>query len=299
MPVNFGIEERRILDLFKQNKTFIFEGQKYTIIFSGKPTCSKGEPKTDIYVRADSYTYKREFKISFKKANADFLENKINSERAAQLFGMNWADIIRNSTEQLKDSFLDKKLIYKKSFGRTEEGAITLGWKFELLNVESGQLSDKMKLTKKQVIDVYAGTNLDEDKRNAYVNGKIIRNSGIANYILFENAPIKTLQDAIDNLIAIDVYVKGNPNIYFACKALNYRTYAEKYDGDRPLSVYVNWFINKNNKLDNKICFDTPLMQGGNIVADKLLNALKSLNIKTTKDINNKNVENMDCVFDD
>ena len=299
MPVNFGIEEHRILDLFKQNKTFLFEGQKYTIIFSGKPTCGKGEPKTDIYVRADSDTYKREFKISFKKANADFLENKINSERAAQLFGVNWADIIRNSTEQLKDSFLDKKLIYKTSFGRTEEGAITLGWKFELLNVESGQLSDKMKLTKKQVIDVYAGTNLDENKRNAYVNGEIIRNSGVANYILFENAPIKTLQDAIDNLITIDEYVKGNPSIYFACKALNYRTYAKKYDGDRPLSVYVNWFINKNNKLDNKICFDTPLMQGGNIVADKLLNALKSLNIKTTKDINNKNVENIDCVFDD
>lgn len=298
MPVNFGIEEHRILELFKINKTFDFEGQKYKIIFSGKPTCGKGEPKTDIYVRADSDTYKREFKISFKKSNADFLENKINSDRAKQLFGINWADIIRKSTMQLKDSFLDKHLIYKKSFGRTEEGAITLGWKFELLNVESGQLSNKMQLTKKQVIDVYAGTNLDTDKKNAYVNGETIRNSGIANYILFEDAPIKTLQDTIDNLITIEKYVNENPDIFFACKALNYRTYVGKYDGDRPLSVYVDWFINKNNKLDGKICFDTPLMQGGNMIADKLFKALNTLNIKTTKDINNKNTENMNYVYD-
>lgn len=298
MPLEFGIEEHRILDLFKTDKTFEFEGQKYKIIFSGKPTCNKGEPKTDIYVRADSSTYKREFKISFKKANADFLENKINSDRASQLFGRNWADIIKKSTMQLKDSFINKPLIFKNKYGKTEEGSITLGWKFELLNVLSGQLSNKMKLTKKQVIDVYAGTNLEPNKKDANINGEIIKNSGIANYILIEDMPIKTLQDAINNLVTIEEYVNKNPDIYFACKALNYRTYVEKYDGDRPLAVYVNWYVNRNKKLDYEICFDTPLLQGGNAISEKLFDALETLKIKTTKDINIKNVQDTKIIYE-
>lgn len=36
-------------------------------------------------------------------------------------------------------------------------------------------------------MDVYSGTNLAANKKNASVNGKIIENSGIANYILITN----------------------------------------------------------------------------------------------------------------
>ena len=298
MPKNFSEEEHRILNLFAKNKTFDLEGQKYRILLSGKPTCGKGEPKTDIYVQAKSKTYNRELKISFKKANADFLENKISKERAIQLFGINWGDVIKKSTSSIMSSFIDKPLIYKSKLAKTEKGAITLGWKYELLNVLSGQLSGEVKLTHKQLVDVYAGTNLSIDKRNAEVDGNYIKNCGVANYILVEEKPIKTLQGAINSLISIDEYVRKNPKIYFACKALNYRSFAKKYDGDRPLSVYVDWFINKNNKLDYKICFDTPLMQGGNFVADKLILALDELKIKTTDDINNKNVSNPKIIYE-
>ena len=38
-----------------------------------------------------------------------------------------------------------------------------------------------MMLTEQQVIDVYSGSNLSEDKRNAYIDGKMIENSGVAN----------------------------------------------------------------------------------------------------------------------
>ena len=55
--------------------------------------------------------------------------------------------------------------IYKEAFKKTEKGAITLGWKFELLNKPAGELSGKMSLTKQQIYDVYAGTNLSEEKR--------------------------------------------------------------------------------------------------------------------------------------
>lgn len=127
-----------------------------------------------------------------KKQNADFLENKTNSERAEQLFGADWENIISNATLALQDEFLSRILIYKEKLGRTDKGAITLGWKFELLNVESGQLSGNMRLSREQMIDVYAGTNLKGDKRDAFVNGKQIPFSGVANYILLRILWFKT-----------------------------------------------------------------------------------------------------------
>lgn len=296
MSKEFSLEEKRVLSLFKIGDTFLFEGQKYKIILTGKPTCNKGEPKTDIYVRADSSMYKREFKISFKKENADFLENKISKERAIQLFGINWSDIIKKSTMQLYEEFSKKPLIFKNKLAKTEEGSITLGWKFELLNVQSGNLSNIMKLNKKQVIDVYSGTNLTKDKRDAIVDGNTIANSGIANFILYETHKIASLQDAINSLISIEEFANNNSNIYFACKALNYRSLTNKYDGDRPLSVYVDWSV-KNHKLFSKLVFDTPLMQGGNFAYDRLNKAMDELSIKNTNDINKNNVFNPNIIY--
>ena len=297
MSKEFGIDEHRILNLFKINSSFSFNNNKYTILNSGKPVCANGEPKTDIYVLAESYKDRIEIKISYKKKNADFLENKMSAERAEQLFGSNWSNIIKQSTTQLKKEFMSRPLVYLDSANHTEAGSITLGWKFELLNVKSGQLSDKMQLTQTQVIDVYAGTNLSIDKKNASVNGQIIKNCGVANYILFENVPIKTLQNAIDNLITIKDYVRENPDIFFACKALNYRTFKLKYDGDRPLSVSINWYINDNNKLDYKVLFNSPLKFGGNTTAFKLANALSQLGITNTTELNSKNLSEKVPIF--
>ena len=84
MAKTFGGAERFILSLFKAGATFTYHDVSYTVTKSGKPTCRKGEPKTDIYILAeDVHRNIAEFKISFKKQNADFLENKTNSERAS------------------------------------------------------------------------------------------------------------------------------------------------------------------------------------------------------------------------
>ena len=85
------------------------------------------------------------------RENADFIENKMSSERAAQLLGENWADIIERSTTAISERFEERMLIYKNKFKRTEKGSITLGWKFELLNKNNGELSGKMMLTEQQV----------------------------------------------------------------------------------------------------------------------------------------------------
>ena len=296
MAVTFSDAEKHICSLFSVGSQFKYKGTTYTVKFVGKPTCSHGEPKTDVYVNAASSSKIKEFKISFKKKNADFLENKTNKDRATQLFGPNWDSIIIKATSALQREFELRPLIYKKSHKKTEAGVITLGWKFELLNVNSGKLSGSMRLSRSQVVDVYAGTNLTCDKRDASVNGITISNSGIANFILFEEHKPKTIQDAADLLMTIDKYVDLNPDVYFACKALNYRTFCNKYDGDRPLAVYVDWSVAKR-KLVSKLVFNEPLIYGGNYAARKLLNALKKLDVNTTDDLNNLNVADISTIW--
>lgn len=187
------------------------------------------------------------------------------------------------ATESIRDVFENKKLIYKSAAARTERGAITLGWKYELLNKTGGGLSGLVELTREQIIDVYAGTHISRDKRDARVNGEIIENCGIANYILM-NDGVETTQEIIDNLYTIEDYVDMYPTVYFACKALNYRTFRNRYDGNRPLSVYVNWYA-ENGKLCHDLVFDSPLSVGGDEVADNLISALNELSIDTTDDI--------------
>ena len=85
MP-DFGAAERRMLSYFKRGVELFYKGSMYIVEEADKPTCSFGEPKTDIYVLLSNGNREQELKISYKKENADFLENKTNSQRAEQLF---------------------------------------------------------------------------------------------------------------------------------------------------------------------------------------------------------------------
>lgn len=168
-------------------------------------------------------------------------------------------------------------------------GNITLGWKFELLIVESNQLSGNMQLTQDQIIDVYAETNLNEgDKHDATVNGKQIPFSGVANYLLFENTPVNSTHEAINSLISIEDYVDSHPDVYFACKALNYGTLREKYDRNKPLAVLLTGLLKR--KLGYNIQFDTCLKRGGDYAYERLKTTMDLLGVKTTDDLDDSNV---------
>lgn len=288
MP-DFSDAEKRMLSYFKKGVEITFNGKTLKVEEADKPTCNKGEPKTDIFVLVGNDSNKEEIKISYKKENADFLENKTNSTRAEQLFGYQWKDVVRESTGMIEDEFRKRILIYKEKLQHTEKGSITLGWKFELLNKPGGDLSGRINLSPKQVYDVYAGTNLSSDKKNSFVNGRIIPNSGVADYILITDN-VSSAQEIIDKMIPIEEYVKMHPDIYFACKALNYRTFSGKYDGDRPLAVQVDWKVN-SNKLQAELCFDQPLERNGKAVAEQLLRCLSYLRISTTDDIDENNTD--------
>ncbi len=291
----FGEAERHIQQYFVEGNWVRFNGKIYKIKKSGKPTCPKGEPKTDIYILLSDEQFDNiEIKISYKKENADFLENKISAERAEQLFGSDWKSVIEQSILQIQNKFLEKSLIYQSKHKRTDKGSITLGWKFELMNKLSGELSGVMTLSKEQYINVYGGNNLPDEKRNASVNGEVIRNSGVANYILLGNQ-FSSAEDILEKIERIEEYITHSPKIYFACKALNYRTFEKKFDGNRPLAVQIDWNI-VNEKLSPKFIFNQPLLWNGNAVKEKLMSCLITLNIRTTDDINELNAESF-CIY--
>ena len=276
--VQFGISERYILSLFPVNTIFQFKGINYKVLIAGKPCPSKGECKTDIYVLTETETKDQvEFKISFKQINADFLENKIKLERAIDILGVNAQEIIKKATKSIRNTFEDDYLVYFKRFKRTKAKCIKLGWKFEFMNKISGEKSGTIPLTLEQKINIYAGTNLPVDKKNCFVNGNVIENSGIANYIIETHQYNQPLNYYLNKMVKIEDYA-SEQNIYFACKALNYRVDENKWDGDRPLAVYVDWNL-INKKLFAEIVYDNPLAVKGNQIGTNVRQILSQLEI--------------------
>ncbi len=279
MP-KFTETEKQVLDLFKLNTSFSFEGKKYTIIERDKPRPSKGECKTDVYVKLrDEDDECRELKISIKQGNAEFLENKIQYERAKEIFGADVDNILKNSISELENNFKQQELVFFDGHGKTDPHSIKLGWKFEIMNKRGGKLSGALKLNKNQVVDVYSGQQLPDEKKNANVNEKMVIGSGVANYMLcVEETKDLSLNDVVNALIPIEKYVEEHPQIYYACKALNFRSSEDKWDGDRPLSVYVDWTI-KEGKLHGKLNFSEPLKKKANEIGNNLKSMLEKLNI--------------------
>lgn len=299
MAKNFAVNERRIISYFSVGTEFTYKDTPYQVVTKAcKPLCQTGECKTDVYFCAQNLSnmQREEFKISYKQDNANFLENKTNAERAEYLLGSNWKELITQATLTIKNKFENRYLIYKDQMGKTKKGSITLGWKFELLNVLSGDLSGSMNLSAEQKIDVYAGTSLPDGKKDAHVDGVVVNKSGIANYVYEDNGATDA-QGVIDGLRTIEEYLGMNPGIYFACKALNYRTFDKKHDGDRPLAVSVKWFVNEEHKLDYELVYDVPLVTKGNSVCRDLKNALCDLGVQNTDDLNDSNVHNMSIVY--
>ena len=275
MVKSFTKVETDFLELINSTSNITFNGKIIEIRRGFKPRPKKGECKTDIFILG---TKGEQIKISIKKSNADFLENKMTYQRAQQLFSLNTDIILANSIEAIKDSFKKHPLVSYEKHNKTEAKTIVLGWKFELMNKGGGAKSGKMLgLTDSQKIDIYSGFSLDEGKRDAFLDGKSEKNSGIADYILVVDKVTEDLQFYIDRLQKICEFAPQQ-DIYFACKALNYRAEKNKWDGDRPLAVYIDWQV-QDQELVGQVKLDSPLRQKGNQVGERLQQALKKLGI--------------------
>ena len=281
MP-QFSDTERKICELFTRGTSFVYDGVKYTVSANSvKPTVSKGECKTDVYIPTTFDGGEKVFKVSVKQTNADFLENKITYQRAKEILGPDVDQILIKAIEGLKEKFNQVNLVYFDTGDHTEAKSIKLGWKFELVNVLSGNLSGKIDLTKEQKIDVYSGSNLPEEKKDATVGNSTVKNSGVADYIMVVDPHVQlTVDYCVQQMQTIVDYVNGK-DIYFAYKALNYRATVNKWDGPRPLAVYVDWNI-ADGKLHGKIVFNQPLQKNGDEVGEKLKSLLKTLKINAS-----------------
>ena len=175
--------------------------------------------------------------------------------------------------------FLKQHLVVFDKYRNTHAKSIKLGWRFELVNKSRGDLCGILNLNPEQLKDIYTGQNLPDSKRNAYVNGNIVNESGIANYILvIDQQKNITLKDCLESLTPIDEYLVRHPNIYFACKALNYRVGDGKWEGDRALAVYVDWGI-VDGKMSGNLIFDHPLQKTGNEIGENVKRILNDLKI--------------------
>jgi hypothetical protein len=103
-------------------------------------------------------------------------------------------------------------------------------------------------------------------------------NSGVANYIITIDAPNKDLNYYLSKMQPIEHFAKQQ-DVYFVCKALNYRANKDKWDGDRSLSVYVNWFLDQEGKLQGKLVFEKPLSVKGHSIGKNIKNLLATLQI--------------------
>lgn len=280
-----GENERRICNLFTPGETLNYKGKEHEILIAGKPTCRHGEPKTDIFVRLKSYSgEENDIKISYKMSSADFLENKISAERARDLLGEHWIQIVKDAVVKLEAKFYSRNLIFKERDYPTQRGSFTLGWKFEFVRAGSGgDLSCQLPLSDFQVKDVYAGSNLWDDKKNALVNGECILGSGVANFMLIEeeSQPILTTEELLNQMITVEEYSRKNSVICCAFKAQNYRSIQGKVDSNRPLAVYVNWDA-LDGRLIPSLSWEEPLTTRSNVILEKLKHTLCKLGVSNT-----------------
>ena len=205
--------------------------------------------------------------------------NKLKKEDVEAYFGPDWEDIVIEATTSLRDSFENRVLVYASGKHPTKPNSVTVGWKLEIAD-RPRALSTKIPLSDQEIRDyVYKGTNLTTDKKDACVDGEIIQNSGVADYLITTSiSDISSANDVIGQMELIDEADIGDT--YFIFTANNYRTDKDKADGPRSLAVRVEWECN-NNQMTPFFHYDKPLKYTGERdMAPYVKNALKALGKK-------------------
>lgn len=268
--------ENHIIDICDNKENIVLNGVKYELSKAGRPIVKgNGECKTDVLIRlykhVDNLDDFLDIKISIKQSNAEFLANKLKPIDAENLFGENWKDIVIQSVETIKDKFECKKL---SATSKKNGMRYTLGWRLEVAN-KSRVLASKLQIPKQEIIDViYKGKSLSDDKKNAYVFGNEVKNSGIADFLLEGNKKdFKSIEDILNKIQEMDSLNVNNVHLIFT--ASNYFPDKEsKIEGNRYLAVYVDWDV-IDNELKSSIVFDQPLKYKG--VDDILPSLLKAI----------------------
>lgn len=261
----YATAENHIVTLFAPGATFNYKGKEFTSVVSDKPRVEKGggEGKTDIYVKAvDADGNEEEIKISYKKENADSYENWVSAARAEATFGENWRDVVSEAVEKNKEKFTSaKKYDRRKRSAKSNDkgGSYTLGYAFDIRSNERNLSVRLDNLTHEQEKEIYSGATLPAVKKDCVVNGKVVKDSGVATHMLVSDSA-KTPQEAIDSLVSMDDYVSSHRGqLHMAFKAVNYYYYENKGEASRPLAVTVNWSKNSRGRMVSTVDTSNPL----------------------------------------
>lgn len=270
---DYATAENHIVELFAPGTEFVYNGTMFTSVVSDKPVVSSGggEGKTDIYVKAvDALGNVEEIKISYKKENADSYENWVSAARAEATFGANWKEVISASIMSNMESFKNAPKYARKKQKDKRGGSYVVGYAFDIRNSPRSLSTSLANLTAQQEKEIYSGGTLPELKRNCLVNGAMVENSGVATHMLVSDTSM-TAQDAIDNLVLIDDYVKEHKGqLYMAYKAINYRFTEDKADGARPLAIVVNWEKNEHGRMVHTVDYNNPLSTNSTVALNKI-----------------------------
>lgn len=288
--LNYSILEKHIINLFKIEDEYFFKEKLYKVKIVGKPRPNQGggECKTDIYVLGENDVgEENELKISVKsKLTNEFQANKLTPKIAEDLFGLEWSNIITQATRTISERFENTPLIYIDKKGNTHSNSVTMGWKLEIAS-KPRALSVPLPLSSSEIKNViYKGINSEDKKRNAVVNGDIIFNSGIAEYISYCSfEDLTNTTDVIESLIPIDQMNIEENCTYLIFTANNWRTEVDKTDGKRYLAVSVKWSL-KDGKLIPEYIYDNPLSTTGFANKTHLIELFNLLEINHPNQLN-------------
>ena len=221
--------EAAFVEKFPVGSQVSFAGELHSVEVSEKPFYEEGEGKTDVYLglRSPDGVYK-EVKISLKKDNADFLENKLTLARAVAIFGSEEA--VEKLTDEVYGTLGEKlegrQVDFTEKSGRTEAGSYTVGWRMDITTRKTGELSAKLPMTEEQLMHCYSGTNLIGNRRDAEVAGRLVKDSGVATHFL-RGKPEELLKLSPEELLVqvetVEDHVKAHPEVFVKLSALNYR----------------------------------------------------------------------------
>lgn len=260
--------ENSILDCFNECTSLFWNDVLYTDVeaFQPRPTRNPngrtgGECRTDVYVSLRQNGQEMDcIKISAKMANWEFLVNKLQPHDAESLFGDGWSSIIESHTNSIEALFSQKDILYKSG----SEIRFTLGWRLDVTKSSSRELLVPLTLSTEDIRNkVFRGCELPDHRRNANVNGIVIDDSGVADYLLQQQEGDEGFTDVSSLIASMDLLSTYEPpTIYLAFVASNYRIKADKVEGSRCLAVRVDWSV-EDNKLTSSLKFNQPLEHKG------------------------------------
>ena len=255
-----GGAENSILNRCKEceGEEFEYSGNTYEVIKCSKPS---GETKTDLFIVAKNISNGEEktFKVSYKKHSYTFVENKVRRYRIEEIFGNDWCNVVKAQTGIKSMEFKKFPLIDKR------KATITLGWRYEIEQIDRAKSSRKLSAPIEQDIAsrVVWGEGAGAGRRNAKVDGVIIQESGIPDYMVIANPEeLVTLQEFFNKLMDIKKYADEHGKMQASFLTQNWRWSKKKKmwvtEGTaRDFPVWVNWRV-VGGLLEGQVVLDRP-----------------------------------------